>query len=37
MGWTHPFISGLVSAIMVVAVTIEPKGTIRNADDHMTY
>jgi hypothetical protein len=37
MEWPHPFISGLVSAMMVVAVGIEPKGTIRNADDHMTY
>jgi hypothetical protein len=29
MQWTHPFIRGLVSAMMVVGVTIEPQGRVR--------
>jgi len=37
MEWTHPFIRGLVLAMMVVGVTIKPKGRVRNADDYMTY
>jgi hypothetical protein len=37
MEWTHPFIRGRVSAMMVVGVTSESKGRVRNADDYMTY
>jgi hypothetical protein len=37
MEWTHPFIIGLVEAMMVSGVTITQKGRVRNADYNIGY
>ena len=37
MEWTHPFIIGLVAAMMVSGVTLTQKGRVRHADSNMGY
>ena len=37
MEWTHPFITGLIWAMMVSVGTITQRGRVHNADDNIGY